>query len=737
MMIFASILVRPVIPLSILIPVLLVTAGMIWHTYRHCALSSRQRLTLWLSRMSAITIIAWLLLQAERRNVHYQVEAPVLAVALDVSASMQDSPRGVSPTRSKRALGFVTDRRIAKLCKRYRVFKYEIGAEAEERTQSGEAITFNAPRSHITSGINQICERLHAENLAAVLLLSDGLDHSGASLAPEALGVPTFVPELEEPTPPKEASEADAWVAEVSYPRMMVVNWKASVDVLVRRDGTGSTSFPIHFRQGSRALRTSMVKFEDGEQFKQVSFSVEPLEVGQILYQIEITPKTDGDPENNTRDFLIDVSDPKNRVLYLEGPPRWEFKFLKRALLSEKNYQLSAFVRGGDGNFISFDEASGFASGEPPTFTAEELRSYKVIVLGDLPGTALKEEQWRGVRDFVDKGGGLLFIGAANAYGRGGLQGAPYIEELLPAQSSPTAKMNEGKFSVDLTATGRAHPALSGLPHETRLPPVLSFWTPVKASTFSSALIATADGSPILLARRYGQGRVAMVLSDSLWRWQLGGMDTSTEKSLYNRFVTQLIYWLAPSAKEVEKSAFLQLVTEKSEFETRERITIGAVYDGNEETPNESLSCRVTTPDKRRLVFPMVRTNLGSEVGIRSRVDGFKCVFTPQTPGKYQVTVATPDGTQEESLILLVAEPEHEKTGAPLNRGFLQDLAGNTGGRFVQWKDRYKMFKHIQYRPKEVEIVEEYPIWNNYFWLALLIGLFTAEWWWRRRLDLV
>ncbi len=733
---FGAILLRPVLPITLVCLTTVIVGLVSWYTYTRCALGRRQIVGLWCCRMGAVVITGWLLLQPQRREVTYQIEPPVLAVAVDISASMEEKIPRASELRSERALEFLTDGKVRRALDDFRVVYYELGAEVEESAGETDAIAFNAPRSHIGSGINQILTKLRAENVAGVLLLSDGLDHSGESPAPQAKPVPIYVPELEEPIELADVADSDCWIGEVSYPRMMVVNWKASVDVLVRRRGAGKMTFPIHFRQGSRVLRTSMVQFEEDEQFKQVSFSVEPLEVGQILYKVEISPKQDGDAENNSRDFLIEVTDPKNRVLYLEGAPRWEFKFLKRAILSEKNYQLSAFVRGGDGAFINFSELSGTSGGGTPSFEPENLRLYKVVILGDLPGSAAKDEEWRNLRDFVERGGGLLMVGAANAYGSGGLHTASYLEELFPAQAQAGAKMNEGRFSVDLTATGRAHPALSGLPQEMRLPPVLSFWAPVQVSPFSSVLIATADGSPVLVTRRYGQGRTAMLLSDTLWRWQLAAGEDLAEKTLYNRFVTQLVYWLAPSEKDVEKTAILQVITAKSEFEMREEVTVGAVYEQPGDDA-EALSAKITTPEGRRLTFPMVAGSLGTDVGLSRTMDGFKCVFTPKSPGKYMVSVSTPDGTQEKNVLLLVTQPEHERTGAPIARDYLQSLAKNSSGRFVAWRKRYDMLKDIPCKPKEVQIVEEYPLWNRWWWLVILIALFCGEWWWRRQLDLV
>jgi uncharacterized membrane protein len=732
-----TILIDPVLPIWLVVLVVGGVAYGAWRTYQQCSLSPRARLGLWLLRLSAVLILAWILMLPKRRTERVEREEPVLAIAVDISASMGENPGKFNKTREDRAVEFLKDGKIQRLCSRYRVVRFNLGADAEETVADAPMPVFNAPRSHIGSGINRIVERLRAENLAGIILLSDGLDQSGERLTPASLAVPIYIPELEMPYEPPPEPEEDWYIADVSYPKMMVVNWKANVDVLVRRRGKEAAEFPIHLRQGGRLLRTSMVTFAQGQAFQQVSFSIEPAQVGQLVYQVEIGPGKDAEPANNKREFLIEVSDPKNRVLYLEGVPRWEFKFLKRALLTEKNYQLSAFVRGGDGAFINFDEMSGQAGGEMPKFSTESLSEYRVVILGDMQASALSEEDTKNLRDFVDKGGGLLFYGAKTSYGPDGFAKSPILAEMMPAVSEPGATMREGRFTADLSAAGRSHPAMSELASVTQLPPILSFWAPVKVNQFSSSLLVTADGSPVLVTRPFGQGRVAMVLSDSLWRWQLGGSAGGSEKSLYSRFVTQLVYWLAPSEKDLEKTTILQAVVSHSQAELRQKITVGAVYDPGKSEGAAGVTCKITTPDGKVLVYPMMPGSLGTDVGLTKSVDGYKCFFTPQAPGQYQIALSTVDGTQEATATVLAQKPENERTGEPINRQYLRSLAEDTGGMFVEWSKHRSMFDSIRYQPQEVTLVKEYPIWNRWWWLVVLLTLFCTEWWWRRRSDLV
>jgi hypothetical protein len=87
--------------------------------------------------------------------------------------------------------------------------------------------------------------------------------------------------------------------------------------------------------------------------------------------------------------------------------------------------------------------------------------------------------------------------------------------------------------------------------------------------------------------------------------------------------------------------------------------------------------------------------------------------------------------------MLLAAEPQHERTGEPINRGYLDELARETGGRLVPWAEQAALFRDLPYRPQEFSQVLERTIWDRWWWIGVLMVLFCAEWWWRRKLDLV
>ena len=67
---------------------------------------------------------------------------------------------------------------------------------------------------------------------------------------------------------------------------------------------------------------------------------------------------------NNSVLRLVNVDQRKPRILYLEGEPRWEFKFLRRAVEDDRSIDLATMVRTTQ-NKILFQGDFSVTPGEP------------------------------------------------------------------------------------------------------------------------------------------------------------------------------------------------------------------------------------------------------------------------------------------------------------------------------------------------------------------------------------
>ncbi len=722
----ASIFFTPAIPVWLLLPLLLLCIWGAYRGYQRCSLTARQCWLLWGLRTAAFLLLGLFVCQPSRRTEQVQQEKPILAVLIDNSASMQDNPFRTKQKRSERVMEYLHSSSFQAVAKQSNPLFYAVGDDVSE-INSPDTLPFNAPESAIAPALKKVAQNLKGERVAAFLLLSDGLDRNPENGRWTGLP-PVFTLETEEPAE-LGRQPTDFAISNVACPRRVLVNWKTTIQVSVRRKaGQGIAQFNLLLKQDGEILAKRLVVFRAEDSLTQTTFEITPMEVGQFVYELDIEPPEDDDAENNHREFLVDVSDARRKILYLEGTARWEFKFLKRTLQEEKNLQLGAYLRKGPGEFIDFDEES---NGIMPALDEKSLRAYRSVILGNLPQDAFSDEELGALRSFVEHGGGLLFVGGAQALGEGGLAQHPALAGLLPVISRTDSLMREGKHTLQFTAEGAALPMFSQLAQEMHFPPVLTVWSPVNLGRAATVLLQSGEGLPVLVTSRFGEGRVAMLLTDTMWRWQLGSTAT-TGKSVYTAFFTQLLHWLSPEQNDLDDALGLQLALAGYEAQQNQKITVGAL--GGKQ--GKGISCTIQSPSGKTLNIPMIPGKIGKECGLAHSQDGFRCDLVLSEEGTYDITAETADGTQRATARVLVRFPEQEKTGAPIDRAYLRRLSEETGGSYARWDDRDSLWDGVEFPTTERTVTYETPLWNRWWLLLLLIAIFTAEWALRRLWDL-
>src|SRR5262249_10882681 len=128
--------------------------------------------------------------------------------------------------------------------------------------------------------------------------------------------------------------------------------------------------------------------------------------------------------QNNQRDSLVEVFDRKEKLLYLEGEPRPEGKFIEQAMEGDNNLQVVLLQRTAQDKYLRLhvDNGEELQNGFPSS--RAELFSYRGLILGSAEASAFTPEQQRMLADFVDvRGGGLLALGGLLSFGEGGWTG--------------------------------------------------------------------------------------------------------------------------------------------------------------------------------------------------------------------------------------------------------------------------------------------------------------------------
>ncbi len=201
-------------------------------------------------------------------------------------------------------------------------------------------------------------------------------------------------------------------------------------------------SQPIDFA-GDGKIQTQNVLFSAGDAgAKTLQFSIDPL-------------PDETNRANNAVTRLVNVVNDKRRILYVEGEPRWEYKFIRRAEDDDRVVQIVSMLRTTENKIYrqGIDDPNELADGFPSK--PEDLFGYQALIIGSVEAGYFTPAQQDLIRQFVDRrGGGLLFLGGRFALADGGWGGSS-LADLLPT-ILPTHKntFHRDPATVQLTPAG-------------------------------------------------------------------------------------------------------------------------------------------------------------------------------------------------------------------------------------------------------------------------------------------
>ena len=706
----------------------LAAAGVAWSLGR--GFRSRRRIVvLAILRGLALVVLLLLLLQPQRRSDEVTTLRPQLAVLVDGSESMADPVDDSQPRRAQRALEWLGSKSLerAKTDFDLRIFRFD--SAVTEPPPNVREWGFDGETSRVLEAVSQVQERFRGQPLAAVLLLSDGLDTTGQPESqPVPSGVPVFSFELEKPFARKQQPKRIS-LAGVDYPPRAAVGWNTEIRVSLAGSGLAGQTVAVELWQDGRRQSEQPVAFNEDEQTRTIAFAVSHDKPGTVPYEIRVNDPA-ADKEARSHPLLIEVMEPGTRVLYVQNALGFDFKFLRKAIAGDRNLKLSAFVRWADGRLAQLDGNGSQAEGAAD-FSPKALANCAVVILGDLAPESLSAENATALRDFVDHGGGLVLLGGPNLFASGDPASGPLAPALPVGLPAP---YREGKFPVRITETGLHHPVFGSLFAEVKdFPPLLTCNVAGTVAPTAEVLMqADADGAPhpLVVGMRFGQGRVVAVLTDTLWRWRLAANGWLSDRSPYDTFWTQLMDWLIPKEQDKQNGSRIELFTERTNYLLGERPEVRAIVrtpvSGAPLPP--TLPLHVRTPDEK--VFDYVLKSAILQTPGGKPVNGYRAEVEPNKPGVFvaesSVTLDGAEATGETRFV--VSRPPTEITGRPINRDLLEHISKAAGGRFYAIEDWDAWPRDIHFKQQQFARIQLQDLWNHPLLLGFLLVLVTAEW---------
>jgi uncharacterized membrane protein len=671
----------------------------------------------------------------------------VVAVAVDCSKSMQIPDWGGKPRGEyvRQQLGDASSPLLKSLSDRFQVRLFCFSSSVA-RANSAKELTFNGSQTRFGPALDGVRDELAGLPLAGVVLLSDGADTSETSLTKALLGMKAAKLPVFTVAVGSEKLAHDIQIDRVTMPRTVLKDALLFVDVVVTNSGYAGRTVTVDAEDDGRIIGSEQVKLPDDGSAVTVKVRVTASDPGPRLFTFRVVPlENEVVTQNNARQATVQVRDAREKILYFEGEPRWEMRFLRRAVADDKNLEVIALQRTADNKYMRLfvnepESPDELATGFPRT--RDELFKYRGLILGSVEAAALSGEQLQMVADFVDKrGGGLLMLGGARSFGEGGYAGTPVADALplvidprTPASPDPSTFL---RLKIGPTTAGKQNAVTQIADTEAasatrwpQLPLLTTVNAPLELKPAASKLLNGVDERgrdyPVLSVQKFGRGRaMAFPVQDS-WNWQMNAtipVDDQTHERFWRQMLRLLVEGV-PGPVDIH-------TTER--VEPGEPVTINASVSDPSflEVNDATVTAQVTRPGGATMTVPLQWTG--------ERAGEYRGTFVSSEPGAYEVAVdALRAGKSAGSSVAYVraAPADAEYFDPTMHAAPLKRIAEETGGHFYTADNVTNVAEDVRYAGRGVTSIEERPLWNMPIVLIGLLGLVCVEWGYRRAVGL-
>ena len=683
-------------------------------------------------------LLGWCMLMPGEKTVETLQLKSRFLVLLDKSSSMTMNPVKDATNRWQVAQSILRLPWAESMATKCDLDIYAFAAEVSPKLTMAEAAALepDGGTTLLRDALKKTVGRYSGLDVTGCLLLSDGLDTREAfkEWTMEKRPFPVFSMPLEKDAIWEE--DPDIRVEALSTPRRVTVGWQSELKVVISGQGTKGQPFPVQLFKDDVLHQQMESQIPEGGGSREVVFKLDHQVIGVNTFRV-VLPKLpkEKQTDDNESSVVVQVQDAKNRLMYVEGPPRWESKYLSRVLRESKQVSPAIFLKGPKGKFMTYG-----VSGEDvaPEMNEAQLSLFKSVVLGNLSAEELGNDRAQVLVKFVENGGSLVLLGGTKGWASDGFVKTP-LKELIPAKQF-SGKALEGNYPVALTDQGRSHAAFGGdSEFWESVPAVLSLFPGVTPSAAARVLVEAKSSNgpqPMILAQDFGQGKVVAIFSDSLWKWQLSADALKTKP--YPRFWHQLLAWLSPKADELDGKLW-DIFLDREECFLGEEIEITARWVGADRPPDGTVvSAEITFPDKRKVPFTM---ESGMDQAVAGKVvPAYSVKFNADEPGMYSVLAASDTAgrrSESEGAYFSVKPYSPESRPRPPDLDTIRAITASSEGAFYDnAADLNRALMALQPNQLEQDISEYKTYWQRWSILVMLLMLITLEWIFRKLRNL-
>lgn len=757
-----------------LVMVLLIVLGIVYAFYmyrKEAGLTVRRRVSLAFVRAAMYSLVILLLFEPV---IAFEMQARIrrsLLVMVDTSESMNiKDPRrtpqeieqaaqalgkvrpgepamGLSEA-DKLASAFATRAEIASallnrpdqnvfkdLSRDYQVRYFGFGDKLEPAESPEQIVGNKAPVTRVGDSIQDVAGRYAGQAIAGIVVLTDGASNQGrepldVARRMNSQGIPLYTVGIGLASPP------DVRIKGLVVQDKVFVKDIVPVRFQVQSSGFAGQPVQVSLLLDNREVSRQRVTLGRGSQFLEMTFTPERIaESARLEVAVQPLPG-EVNLENNRVQKTVKIIDDKIKVLYVEGKPRWEYRYLRRVLLRDHRLDVKFLMTEGDKDLARYSEEYVSEFPDDPT----QAFKFDLVILGDVPAGYFSAAQLARMEQMVRQWGGSLIMLA-------GSKGAPCSYANTPiAAMLPVKFRNEPWESVD----DLVYPTVTAAGYESALMALepakeanQSLWSVVRplyslppldgAKPGATVLAELSDSSlrrqsyPLITWQRYGAGKTLFVASDFLWRLRLKVGDKH-----HARFWGQAIQFLTLS-KLLGQNKRIQIEADQTDYLAGQRVLISANVL-NEAYDPATLSAYTVYLQKTDSTAQPAPIRLEPATGIPGLFQGF---VTADQAGKYRLTAAPADQPNANSVDYSVTAATLELMEPAMQEETLQQMAQASEGKYFAAHQLAGLKQAIGGQQRTTVVRREKELWDVPAAIVAMLALVGVEWFFRRKYDLL
>jgi uncharacterized membrane protein len=725
-------------PLWLLI-LLIVAAGaaLAWQVRRRGErFSLPKRAGVWALETALVALLLTLLWHPAVRVATLRPRQNVVALLVDTSRSM--AMKESTQSRLDKVQAALSSGLMHDLESRFQVRIYSFNSRLD-RVENATQLAPSGASTRLGESLAGVLRETSTLPLGGVVVFSDGADNNGgldrglmAEIRQKRIPIHTVgVGRTEIPR--------DVELLDAAVPTRALPGSRLAAHVTLRQHGLDGEKARLSVREGSRILASREITLASGQRTQTedvIFYSGDP---GARRLTVAIDPLPGEEVTgNNSVSRVIQVVSGKRRILYIEGEPRWEFKFIRRAAEEDQSIHLVSLLRTSANKFYrqGVDSDKMLAEGFPTS--AAELFSYEALIIGTIESGFFTPQQQDLIKEFVNRrGGSVLFLGGRKSFSEGGWASSP-LTEILPVRITPAAgTFHRRPIKVELTPQGRESLICrldedpdKNVARWSKMPDLADYQL---TGDLKPGAVALMNGQlpgnktiPLFILQNYGRGRTLVFATGGSWRWRMRLDHKDTTHATFWQQLLRTLVSATPGPVTISSDrviyadddrVHLRAEARTKTYESANNATVVATLTGEQGAP--------TTVE----LHPSP-----DQAGV------YEADLAAEKAGAYRVEITAHLGNEvlgRDTLLLQREDGVAENFHPEQNRELLQKIAEQTSGRYWGLDEIKKLPNEITFSEAGITTRETKDLWDMPIVFLLALSLRASEWLLRRRWGVV